>query len=104
MASYPRRADLAEMKRSDVLKASPRMFESNLLDRLSRVHWSVPVRFTANRSAQRSRSIELHGFAYWFAEPSERSISEWQELAETSFQWGRRPDRPWTASRARRSR
>ena len=43
MASYPRRADLASMKRSDVLKASPRMFESDLLDRLSRVHWSVPL-------------------------------------------------------------
>lgn len=43
MASYPRRADLAGMKRSDVLKASPRMFESNLLDKLSRVHWSVPL-------------------------------------------------------------
>lgn len=43
MASYPRRADLAGMKRSEVLRASPRMFESNLLDRLSRVHWSVPL-------------------------------------------------------------
>jgi dihydroceramide fatty acyl 2-hydroxylase len=43
MASYPRRADLDGMKRSDVLRASPRMFESDLLDRLSRVHWSVPL-------------------------------------------------------------
>jgi hypothetical protein len=34
--------------------------------------------------------------AYWFAEPSEQSIREWQDLAEISFQWGRRPDRPWT--------
>jgi hypothetical protein len=34
--------------------------------------------------------------AYWFAEPSQRSIAEWQDLAEISFQWGRRPDRPWT--------
>lgn len=42
MATYPRRNELAEMKRSEVLKASPRMFESNLLDKLSRVHWSVP--------------------------------------------------------------
>ena len=42
MASYPRRAELTEMKRSEVLRASPRMFESNLLDKLSRVHWSVP--------------------------------------------------------------
>ncbi len=43
MAGYPRRADLAEMERSEVLRASPRMFESNLLDKLSRVHWSVPL-------------------------------------------------------------
>ncbi|MBN1530822.1 MAG: sterol desaturase family protein [Thermoleophilaceae bacterium] len=32
-----------EARRSDVLKASPRMFESNLLDRLSRVHPTVPL-------------------------------------------------------------
>lgn len=31
------------MRRSEVLRASPRMFESNLLDKLSRVHWSVPL-------------------------------------------------------------
>jgi sterol desaturase/sphingolipid hydroxylase (fatty acid hydroxylase superfamily) len=43
MASYPRREDLVGMPRSEVLKASPRMFESELLDRLSRVHWSVPL-------------------------------------------------------------
>ena len=30
-------------RRADVLKASPRMFESNLLDKLSRVHPSVPL-------------------------------------------------------------
>jgi len=30
-------------RRTDVLKASPRMFESEILDRLSRVHPSVPV-------------------------------------------------------------
>ncbi|MCW2951937.1 MAG: fatty acid hydroxylase [Conexibacter sp.] len=41
MATYPRRSELAGMKRSDVLRASPRMFESDLLDKLSRVHWSV---------------------------------------------------------------
>jgi dihydroceramide fatty acyl 2-hydroxylase len=39
---YPSRSDLAGMPRSEVLKASPRMFDSELLDRLSRVHWSVP--------------------------------------------------------------
>ena len=32
-----------DMRRTDVLRASPRMFESNLLDRLSRVHPSIPV-------------------------------------------------------------
>jgi dihydroceramide fatty acyl 2-hydroxylase len=31
------------LARSDVLRASPRMFESNLLDSLSRVHPAVPV-------------------------------------------------------------
>lgn len=31
-----------ESRRSDVLKASPRMFDSELLDRLSRVHPAVP--------------------------------------------------------------
>ena len=30
-------------RRADVLKASPRMFESDLLDKLSRVHPAVPV-------------------------------------------------------------
>jgi sterol desaturase/sphingolipid hydroxylase (fatty acid hydroxylase superfamily) len=34
--------ELAGMKRSEVLRASPRMFDSNLLDKLSRVHWTVP--------------------------------------------------------------
>jgi sterol desaturase/sphingolipid hydroxylase (fatty acid hydroxylase superfamily) len=38
-----RQADeLQELSRSDVLRASPRMFESNLFERLSRVHPSVP--------------------------------------------------------------
>jgi sterol desaturase/sphingolipid hydroxylase (fatty acid hydroxylase superfamily) len=32
-----------EAPRADLLKASPRMFESDLLDRLSRVHPAVPV-------------------------------------------------------------
>jgi dihydroceramide fatty acyl 2-hydroxylase len=32
-----------ETRRTDALKASPRMFDSNLLDRLSRVHPAVPV-------------------------------------------------------------
>jgi sterol desaturase/sphingolipid hydroxylase (fatty acid hydroxylase superfamily) len=33
----------AKSRRAEVLKASPRMFESDLLDRLSRVHPAVPV-------------------------------------------------------------
>ncbi len=32
---------------------------------------------------------------YWFANPAHESIVEWQGLAERSFQWGRRPDRPY---------
>src|SRR6185437_10997403 len=32
---------------------------------------------------------------YWFATPADRSIVEWQELAERSFQWGRRPEGEW---------
>ena len=34
--------DLQGLSRSEVLRASPRMFDSNLLERLSRVHPSVP--------------------------------------------------------------
>jgi dihydroceramide fatty acyl 2-hydroxylase len=38
-----RQADeLQKLSRSDALRASPRMFDSNLLERLSRVHPSVP--------------------------------------------------------------
>jgi dihydroceramide fatty acyl 2-hydroxylase len=33
----------ADIRRTDVLRASPRMFENDLLDRLSRVHPIVPV-------------------------------------------------------------
>ena len=37
------RADqLKDLRRADLLRASPRMFESDLLDRLSRVHPAVP--------------------------------------------------------------
>ena len=32
-----------ESRRTEVLKASPRMFDSEMLDRLSRVHPAVPV-------------------------------------------------------------
>src|SRR5579884_4494241 len=35
--------DLPRMRRSDMLRASPRMFDNELLDRLSRVHPIVPV-------------------------------------------------------------
>ncbi|HEX3948071.1 MAG TPA: hypothetical protein VHW47_10210 [Acidimicrobiales bacterium] len=33
---------------------------------------------------------------YWFRSPAAASIVEWQELAERSFQWGRRPEGEWT--------
>ena len=33
----------AEMRRTEVLRASPRMFENDLLDKLSRVHPVVPI-------------------------------------------------------------
>jgi dihydroceramide fatty acyl 2-hydroxylase len=36
-------AQTTSSRRADVLRASPRMFESDLLDRLSRVHPAVPV-------------------------------------------------------------
>jgi dihydroceramide fatty acyl 2-hydroxylase len=37
------RADEVDgLSRSEALRASPRMFDSDLLDKLSRVHWSVP--------------------------------------------------------------
>ncbi len=32
---------------------------------------------------------------YLFREPAAASIAAWQDLAERSFQWGRRPDRAW---------
>jgi sterol desaturase/sphingolipid hydroxylase (fatty acid hydroxylase superfamily) len=41
MAS-PDAAKLAQMSRSEVLRASPRMFESNFLDKFTRVHPAVP--------------------------------------------------------------
>ena len=40
MATRPE--ELEGLSRADVLRASPRMFDSNLLDRLSRVHPAVP--------------------------------------------------------------
>ena len=41
--AYPQLEDLAGAPREEVLKASPRMFESNLLDKVSRVHPTVPL-------------------------------------------------------------
>src|SRR3954462_8524671 len=36
-------ADLPPASRAELLRASPRMFENALLDKVSRVHWSVPL-------------------------------------------------------------
>jgi hypothetical protein len=33
---------------------------------------------------------------YWFREPAEASIREWDELASISRHWGRRPELGWT--------
>lgn len=33
---------------------------------------------------------------YWFREPWRASFAEWQELAEKSYQWGRRPEIGYT--------
>jgi len=33
---------------------------------------------------------------YWFREPWRSSFAEWQELAERSYQWGRRPEIEYT--------
>jgi sterol desaturase/sphingolipid hydroxylase (fatty acid hydroxylase superfamily) len=40
--AVPRAEELEGMSRSEVLRASPRMFDSDLLDKLSRVHPAVP--------------------------------------------------------------
>src|SRR5437588_563250 len=40
--AVPRADELEGMSRSEVLRASPRMFDSELLDKLSRVHPAVP--------------------------------------------------------------
>ena len=58
------------------------------------------VRTPANAQASAGtdeRLMATHYVAmYWFAEPLDRSIPEWQELGERSFQWGRKPDTDWT--------
>ena len=58
------------------------------------------VRTPANAQASSGtdeRLMATHYVAmYWFAEPLDRSIPEWQELGERSFQWGRKPDTDWT--------
>jgi dihydroceramide fatty acyl 2-hydroxylase len=38
----PRAEELDGLTRSDVLRASPRMFDNELLDKLSRVHPAIP--------------------------------------------------------------
>ena len=41
--SAPHPEELAGLSRSEVLRASPTMFDTRWLDRVSRVHWSVPL-------------------------------------------------------------
>lgn len=33
---------------------------------------------------------------YWFADPVEESVANWNDLAARSFHWGRRPEIGWT--------
>jgi hypothetical protein len=37
-----------------------------------------------------------YAIMYWFREPLERTLDEWFELSERSFQWGRSPQIGWT--------
>jgi hypothetical protein len=51
----------------------------------------------ARSSATDDRLDGVHYVAmYWFAEPLDESLKEWQELGERSFQWGRKPDTDWS--------
>src|ERR687889_1461058 len=66
-----------DARRTDVLKASPRMFDSDLLDRLSRVHPVVPVLIflpvitvLAGTAADRMGALETlawigGGYVFW---------------------------------------
>ncbi|HEX8648566.1 MAG TPA: sterol desaturase family protein [Thermoleophilaceae bacterium] len=66
-----------ETRRTDVLKASPRMFDSELLDKLSRVHPAVPVVIflpaisillalgAAELSAWTTIGMFAGGYAFW---------------------------------------
>ena len=57
------------------------------------------VRCPACARAAAAPAVLLDGLhylnAYWFAEPAERSVREWQALAERSLDQGRRPDLQW---------
>ena len=47
-------------------------------------------------SGSDERLMATHYVAmYWFAEPLDHSVQEWQELGERAFQWGRKPDTEW---------
>jgi dihydroceramide fatty acyl 2-hydroxylase len=64
-------------RRSEVLKASPRMFDSEILDRLSRVHPAIPVVLflpaitimlvlgAAELSALTTIALAAAGYAFW---------------------------------------
>jgi len=55
--------------------------------------WVPAPDCVAAGSAPDQRLADIHYVnMYWFREPADASIREWQGLAETSFQWGRRPD------------
>ena len=62
MAS-PQADELQGLSRSEVLRASPRMFESDLLDKLSRVHPAVPRSCSGRRSSSWSSTESFRAAA-----------------------------------------
>src|SRR5436190_800634 len=88
-----------ESKRSELLRASPRMFENDLLDRLSRVHHYVPLAlflpaitvflylgFDRVGTAE-TLLLALGGYFFW-------SLSEYW-IHRAIFHW--EPERGWGA-------
>lgn len=55
--------------------------------------WALTGDCAALTDAPASEYANLDFMAmYWFREPVDESVAAWQELAERSFQWGRRPE------------
>src|SRR5919197_1928749 len=55
----------SEARRTDALRASPRMFENDLLDKLSRVHPVVPVLAAGELGVLSILAWGVAGYAFW---------------------------------------